>query len=120
MRYVVDTSAIINLTEKLSDEVIDVFKESMTVDLAYYEIGNFLWKVGKTHLLEDFINILKFLKIESIGLSDEVLTFAMEERITYYDAAYLFLSRKYNLTLISDDQDLINKGAKRTSDILTQ
>ncbi|MFP3218601.1 MAG: hypothetical protein RXQ99_08415 [Acidianus sp.] len=42
MKYVLDTSAIVNLISRLGNKSIDLFKESLTTDLAYYEIGNFL------------------------------------------------------------------------------
>jgi predicted nucleic acid-binding protein len=47
-----------------------------------------------------------------------VLAIAIKEKLTYYDATYLFLSRKYNATLVSDDKDLINKGAKKSSEVM--
>ncbi len=118
MKYILDASAIINLTEKAGEAVIDLFKECLTADLAYYEIGNFLWKVKRTNLVTDFQNVMKFLKIESIGLNENVLLIAEKENITYYDASYLFLSRKYGVPLISDDKDLVRRGSKKTSDVL--
>ncbi|MGC9105406.1 MAG: type II toxin-antitoxin system VapC family toxin [Thermoprotei archaeon] len=90
----------------------------MTTDLAFYEIGNFLWKVKRQDLLEDFSKVLKFINVESVGLNEEVIRLAVEEKITYYDATYLFLSRKYNVPLASDDEDLVRKGAKRSSEII--
>lgn len=117
MKYVLDSSAIINLTENLEDRVIDVFKDSVTASLALYEIGNYLWRIRRPNLITDFINILKFIKIEEVGLNEEVLRLAIKEKLTYYDAVYLFLSKKYGLQLVSDDNDLIQKGAKRSSEI---
>lgn len=111
MKYVLDTSAIINLVQRLKDKSIDLFKECITADLVYYEIGNFLWKIKRIDLLSDFSNILKFIRVENVTLSKEVLEIAVNENLTYYDATYIFLSRKYNIPLVSDDKDLINKGA---------
>ncbi|MGC8593751.1 MAG: hypothetical protein ACP5LF_05660 [Nitrososphaeria archaeon] len=76
---------------------------------------NFLWKVKTADLLGDFSNIMKFLNVESVGLNEEILVLA--EGTTYYDAVYLFLSRKLGLQLISDDKDLVIKGAKKSSEI---
>ncbi|MEM0016754.1 MAG: type II toxin-antitoxin system VapC family toxin [Saccharolobus sp.] len=109
--YVFDTSAIINIIQKYGSKSIDIFKKAKTADLALYEIGNFLWKIRKSELVEDFINTLKFIEIERIGLNKDVIQLAINESLTYYDAVYLFLSRKYNLQLVSDDRDLLNKGA---------
>lgn len=118
MKYVLDTSAIINLISRLGNKSIDLFKESLTTDLAYYEIGNFLWKIGREDLIKDFLNVLKFIHVENVNLNEEVLAIAIKEKLTYYDATYLFLSRKYNATLVSDDKDLINKGAKKSSEVM--
>ncbi len=117
MKYALDSSAIINLIMKLEERSVDIFKESVTADLAYYEIGNFLWKVKRADLLGDFSNIMKFLNVESVGLNEEVLVLSSKEGTTYYDAVYLFLSRKLGLQLISDDKDLVIKGAKKSSEI---
>lgn len=61
IKYVLDTSAIIILIQKLGENSIDIFKDSLTSTLAIYEIGNFLWKIKKLELINDFKNVLKFL-----------------------------------------------------------
>jgi len=38
--------------------------------------------------------------------------------LSYYDAVYLYLARKYNLILISDDMDLIEKFTMISNDLL--
>ena len=117
MKYVLDSSAIINLILRLKDRAIPIFEESLTATLAFYEIGNFLWKVKRTDLVDDFAKVLKFIRVEDLGLSREVLDLASKEGLTYYDAVYLYLSREHGIQLVSDDKDLIMKGAI-TSDSL--
>jgi len=117
MRYVLDSSAIINLIQRLEERSIDILKESITADLAFYEIGNYLWKINRGDLVEDFVKVLKFIKAEYVGLREEVLAIAVDERLTYYDSVYLYLSRKYGLPLISDDRDLVGRGARRSSEV---
>ena len=63
-------------------------------------------------LVDDFAKALKFVRVEDPEPSREVLS---KEGLTYYDAVYL--SRDYGLQLVSDDKDLIMKGAI-TSDSL--
>nr|WP_236753613.1 type II toxin-antitoxin system VapC family toxin [Acidianus sp. HS-5] len=89
----------------------------MTADSAYYEVGNFLRKNKRIDLVKDFLNVLKFIKVERVNLSEDVLKIAIDENLTYYDAVYLFLSRKYNIPLVSDDKDLVNKGTVKSSQI---
>lgn len=117
VKYVLDTSAFINLILKYKDRAIGVFKVSITADLIYYELGNFLRRVGRADLLEEFKNVLKLVEVKSVGLDGEVLKLALDERISYYDAVYLHLSRKYGAPLVSDDSDLVAKGALTTDSI---
>ncbi|MEM1637253.1 MAG: type II toxin-antitoxin system VapC family toxin [Pyrobaculum sp.] len=84
---------------------------SIATDLIYYELGNFLRRVGKADLLEEFKNSLRLVTVESVGLNGEVLKLALDERIFYYDAVYLHLCRKYGAALVGDDSDLVAKGA---------
>ncbi|NIP67006.1 hypothetical protein GWN63_02995, partial [Candidatus Bathyarchaeota archaeon] len=44
MSYLLDSSSILALARKLGGRVVDLAKESFTLSLAYYEIGNALWK----------------------------------------------------------------------------
>ncbi|BCS93122.1 Exonuclease VapC9 [Metallosphaera sp. J1] len=110
-RYVIDASSIIEAILSLGEEAISFLEECSSADLVLYEIGNFLWKSDNGELVEPFRQVLKFLSLESVGLNQEVLKIAREEGLTYYDAVYLYLSRKSGSTLISEDRDLINKGA---------
>jgi predicted nucleic acid-binding protein len=87
-------------------------------DLAFYELGNFLWEVKRQDLPKDFSKVLEFIDVGSVGLNGEVVRLAVEEGITYYDATYLFLSKKYNVPLVSDNEDLVRKGARRSSEIV--
>ncbi|MEZ0248335.1 MAG: type II toxin-antitoxin system VapC family toxin [Thermoproteus sp.] len=118
VKYVLDTSAFINLILKRGDKAVDVLKASITADLIYYELGNFLRRVGRADLLEEFKNVLKLVGVERVGLDGEALRLALDEGLSYYDAVYLYLSRKYGAALISDDSDLIAKGALKTDSLL--
>jgi predicted nucleic acid-binding protein len=53
-----------------------------------------------------------------MGLNEEVLLIARNENLTYYDAIFLFLDRKHKISIVSNDNNLINKGAKRSSEII--
>ena len=53
--------------------------------------------------------ILNDLKVVHVGISDleEILSIALESKITYYDATYIYASKKHNLKLVSLDNDLL-------------
>jgi len=116
-KNVLDSSAIYSLIEELGGKVIDVFKESITSTLAFYEIGNILWKKKLEDLTEMFIKVMSFIEVEDVRLNKEIVSLSMKENLTYYDAVFLYLSRKHGLKLVSDDKDLIRKGAIPSSKI---
>jgi len=110
-KYVLDSSAIYSLIEKLGGKVIDVFKESITSTLAFYEIGNILSKMKREDLTDMFIKVLSFIQVEDVRLNKEIVSLSIKENLTYYDATFLYLSEKYGLKLVSDDKDLQRKSA---------
>ena len=117
-KYVLDSSAIYSLIENLGGKVIDIFKESVTSTLAFYEIGNILWKRKREDLADMFIKVLSFIDVEDERLNKEVVSLSIKENLTYYDATFLYLSKKYGLKLVSDDKDLIRKGAIPSNKII--
>jgi predicted nucleic acid-binding protein len=102
----------------LENKAIDLFKECLTAYLAYYKIGNLLLNTKRIDLAKDFLKVMRFLNIENVDLNEEVMTIAINENLTYYDAVFLFLSKKYKIPIVSDDNDLMNKGAIKSSEII--
>mgnify|MGYP005662381909 CR=1 FL=1 len=114
--YLIDTSALYPLILQLRENIVEIKDKIRALSLTHYEIGNVLWKEfrkGKIKNLERtvkmFTAVLDQLKVIHIGTSDlgEVLNVALENKITYYDAAYVYASRKYNLKLVTLDRDLL-------------
>ena len=57
--------------------------------------------------------VFKVIKLVSItGLEEEVLTLALKENITVYDASYMYVAMRDNLILVTDDQKLRNKASR--------
>jgi len=69
-------------------------------------------------MVELFNYIIEKAKIEEVRLNYEVLDLAIKKNLSYYDAVYLYLAKKYNLILISDDRDLIKEGAVDSNNFL--
>ena len=61
-------------------------------------------------MMELFNYIIKKAKIVEIRLNYEIMDLSIKEKLSYYDAIYLYLAKKYNLILINDDKDLIKEG----------
>jgi predicted nucleic acid-binding protein len=68
-------------------------------------------------MTELFNYIIGKAKIEEVRLNYEVFDLAIKN-LSYYDAVYLYLAKKYNLILISDDRDLIKEGAISSDNLL--
>ena len=119
MSYVFDSCSLLNLTRALADGVIDVLKGNITVSLAYYEIGNALWKecnlykrvsveeVVKTlRFMYSMLGLMKVIHIEDVSFSINTFVIASKLNITYYDAAYLNVAKELDKVLVTDDKRL--------------
>jgi len=131
MKYVIDTSALINIVLKFYKKDLNfinrLIEESTFPELIFYEIGSYLRKYKEINkvsnneikeMTELFNYIIGKAKIEEVRLNYEILDLSIKENLSYYDAVYLYLARKYNLILISDDKDLIKEGAISSDNLL--
>jgi len=131
MKYVIDTSALINIVLKFYKKDLNfinrLIEESIFPDLIFYEIGSYLRKYKEIRkvsnneikeMTELFNYIIGKAKIEEVRLNYEILDLSIKENLSYYDAVYLYLVKKYNLILISDDKDLIKEGAIGSDNLL--
>jgi len=120
LSYVFDASSILILTRELGEKVVDVMKGNLTTSLAYYALGNALWKecnLAKRLTVNEAIEVLKFafsllnlMKIVPITdgvLGVKTLSNATKLNITYYDAAYLTVAQETGKILVSDDKKLL-------------
>jgi predicted nucleic acid-binding protein len=108
--------------------------EGLSLDLALYEALNAVWK---EHVLQKMIDVdtarglveilrgaLGVVPLESIrGVEMEVYELASRERLTLYDASYLYIAHRDRSTLVSDDNKLLSKasryvGTARTVDVV--
>lgn len=119
-----DASSVFTLVRELRGEAPDLFWEGSTISLAYYEIGNCLWRecfllkriVPKeaAKLLKSMLAMLRAIDVavlEDEDLGNVVLNMAGNLNITYYDAAYLTEAQRSNRILVTDDEKLA-KAAK--------
>ncbi|ADY00376.1 PilT protein domain protein [Vulcanisaeta moutnovskia 768-28] len=115
MSLVFDASAIIRLVELKPDKAVNALRNQYTVDLAYHEIGNYLWKISKLtsinieSLLKAFNSVISLMNVISIGLNSDAINLARRMNITYYDATYVYLTLKLNAKLVTEDKELMTK-----------
>jgi len=69
-------------------------------------------------MIELFNYIIEKSNIREIRLNYEVFNLSIKRYLSYYNAIYLYLAKKYNLILISDDKDLIRKEAISSDNLL--
>lgn len=78
-------------------------------ELAKYEVGNILLFSKKLSLEQAKIVLAKFYNlplsfiVESEELAKETFSLAESLKITYYDASFISLAKKYNAALITDN-----------------
>ncbi|BDC17349.1 type II toxin-antitoxin system VapC family toxin [Acidianus sp. HS-5] len=122
MSFLFDSSSIFEAV-RLGRKALDVLKDNYTIDLAYYELGNIIWKYrskADIYTLFKAINeILSFMNIINVKLDNEILDEAIKRNLTYYDSAYLISAKRLKVKLVSQDQDLIKNGAIRLEDIIS-
>ena len=120
-----DSSAIILILQKFKREAISILEDKFTLDLALYELGNVIWKeyvLQNVFSPEDAIanikklaKIMSIMKIEKLNTEEDVaeaMKLATKLKLTFYDSSYLYVAKKLNLTLITEDMELKNKAEK--------
>jgi len=123
MKYLLDTSAIAILLAKYKEKALDILKKCATLDLAFYELGNIIWKqytLFKRITLKQALNrtyeaytVLQSMKVYSITKSEEyakIMSTATNLKLTFYDSAFLTLSKLNRLKLVTQDKELIEKA----------
>ncbi len=117
MKLLLDSSAIFRA---IKENRIEVLKGNHTLDLARYELGNIIWKNYVLHekvsepqakmLAKTVKRALSLMNVLGIGDDEEeILETAIQLKITFYDASYVYFARKKQLSLVTEDSRLIKK-----------
>jgi len=122
-----DSSAIINLC---GEKKIDKLLGGWTINLAFYELGNAVWKqvhVNKTitvveanTVLDPLIEVFKRLRKPKAEHALEILKIALKENLTYYDASYIHAAMENGLKLITDDEQLKKVSKKYVKTVTSE
>lgn len=120
---VVDASAVaaILFAEPEADEVADRLADVVLIApaLLRFEIANICWKKIRRHpekrdALVAGHRLLEQMEVHEVEVRfGEVLELAEAERITAYDASYLWLARTLDLSLVTLDRGLARAAAKK-------
>lgn len=120
-----DAGSILELVRRLKDRAPLVLSEGSTLSLAFYEVGNAVWKESHlqarldaregTGLLSTLVAIIRAMDVvtpDSEESAGRVLELAGRLGLTYYDASYLAEAENSGKTLVSDDADLLRAARK--------
>ncbi len=127
MKYLFDSSAIINLIRKGD---LRVLSEGCTLDLALYESLNALWKEHhllkrlSRDLLAEYVDILlrifEVIDVKTVAdLEREVLENAIRYYLTVYDSSYITYASENDLVLVTDDAKLAKRVKGRVEALST-
>ena len=113
-----DSNIIYRLIRELPQGAMEKLVEGSTIYLAYYELGNALWRESlllKRISIEEaqksldlMYSLLDRMQVASIDnqTGSEILQRAYEFHLTFYDASYLAEAKKTGKTLVTDDNKL--------------
>jgi len=115
MSWIFDSSSIfLGIVENR----LKIFSDGVTLDLAYYEVSNTIWKY--TYLLkkikeEDALTLMEaldelFINMDVLRYEElsgkEVMRISLESDLTIYDGAFIWIARLYGLPIITEDRKL--------------
>jgi predicted nucleic acid-binding protein len=128
MKYLLDASSLMLLIKKTDVEsTVEFLQDSFILNLTFYEVGNAIWKES---------TLLKFLtpqeakrlgtmaqivlaKIDKVTNEGEdfqkILEIAQDEKLSFYDSAYIFFAKQKGLPLVTEDKQLEVKAKKHTT-----
>ena len=118
-QFLFDSNAIYKLIRETPDKALDKLIEGTTIDLAYYELGNALWReslllkrISKKEAeksLELMYLMLSRMKVVKVNNEKgaEILEAACKFNLTFYDSAYLVEAKRNSRILVSDDRRLV-------------
>ncbi|MEM4563012.1 MAG: type II toxin-antitoxin system VapC family toxin [Thermofilum sp.] len=126
MKAIVDASSLLLMIKNVEEEaLLDKLDGLATLDLAFYEIGNALWKqvvrgvASREEVERTALAIGKLLLVKGVikvGWRDlgysAILNLAVDNGITFYDASYLAASIAFGVPLITEDEKLRRVAAK--------
>ena len=119
MRFVFDSSALLNIVRVLGADALGYLRGNYILTLTLYEVGNALWKEATllrritaeeaATLLNIISNTCRMLSIVAPEDPLKALKLACALKITYYGSAYVTVACKQNATLVTDDRKLREK-----------
>lgn len=118
--YLFDTSSLLYVLKSRGYQKLDT-QDCFVLDLTFYEFGNAVLNLATKRsegqllsedevrlLLESFGKVSELLKIQSLenASMSEIFKIAKQEKITFYDAGYLYCAKRIGCQLVTEDEKL--------------
>ena len=116
-RWLLDSNVIYRLVREAPDKALDKLAEGSTIYLAYYELGNALWRECRLlkrisieeaekslSLMYEMLARMQITLVNDKGT--EIIEAANKFNLTFYDATYLVEANKNGKVLVTDDTKL--------------
>ncbi len=127
-----DASSILTLVRELRGDAADKLAGEATISLAYYEVGNALWRecfllkrISRQEaetLIKQMYAIMGEMEVAALqgeNSGNPILDSACRFNLTFYDSAYLAEAEKSKCTLVTDDKKLAAMAQKAGVKTLT-
>ena len=127
-----DASSILTLVRELRADAADKLTGEATISLAYYEVGDALWREclllkrisrqEAENLIKEMYAIIGGMEVAALqgeNNGDPILDLACKFNLTFYDSAYLAEPEKSKCTLVTDNKKLAAMAQKAGVKTLT-
>ncbi len=128
-QFLFDSNVLYKLIRESPDKALDKLIEGVTISLAYYELGNALWRecrLLKRISIEEAKKSLSLMyamlaRIPTVAIDNgnEILETAHKFNLTFYDSAYLVEARKNSKILVTDDNKLAKAAENLNVEVLS-
>ena len=118
-KYLLDASALVNILSSISAESLRTSRniELYITQLTPFEVGNALWKLyirGELRsdepkiIVELMQELIKYGSLGVIHIEDltGIMDITLGRKVTFYDASYIFVAKKFQYILVTDDNGL--------------
>ncbi|MHB1811604.1 MAG: type II toxin-antitoxin system VapC family toxin [Thermoplasmataceae archaeon] len=124
--YIMDSSSLFTLFFIESEDTVrSIMTDSYILDITGYEIGSILTRGKDGHIkglkndatdvltkeIEKVISKIKVIRLSSFHIS-EIMTLSASLGLTFYDASYVFYSKRLNSALLTDDREMYDNAKK--------
>jgi len=124
-RHLIDASSLMLLMKTANVKIeLDYLKTSSILDLTFFEIGNAIWKETclmkfitkkESEILRSKVQTV-LAQIDRIPCEtssfQKIMDISENEKLTFYDASYLFNAKEKGLILVTEDKELRAKAEK--------